>query len=153
MGKEIRKMPNRIKVEIKNTGSQPNPFYATPGSAGCDIRSDETIWFSPNETKLVHTGIHIKVPEGFECQVRPRSGLSLKSGLRVANSPGTIDFDYIGEVCIIIHNTNDHSVAINKGDRIAQLVFCPVYQADFIQVDELENTERGSGGFGSTGKN
>lgn len=146
-------MANTIDVKIKNVGSQPNPEYATSGSAGCDIRSNEDVVIFAYQTKLVHTGIHIKVPEGFECQVRPRSGLSLKTGLRVANSPGTIDSDYRGEVCIIVHNTSAYNMSISKGDRIAQLVFCPVYQAKFIQVDELDKTDRGSGGFGSTGKN
>lgn len=144
-------MQNQVEVKIKNAGSQDLPNYATSGSAGCDIRSNEDVVLGPNETKLVHTGIYIKVPEGFECQVRPRSGLSLKTGLRVANSPGTIDSDYRGEVCIIVHNTSAYNMSIAKGDRIAQLVFCPVYQAKFIQVDELDKTERGSGGFGSTG--
>lgn len=130
------------------------PTYETPGAAGCDVRlySPDGKWLIPaGFTSAVPTGLKVKIPVGFELQVRPRSGLSLKTKLRVANAPGTIDSDYRGEIKIILTNTGNEDILLNHGDRIAQLVLCPVYQASFIEVDSLDETTRGEGGFGSTG--
>jgi dUTP pyrophosphatase len=128
------------------------PKYQTSGAAGFDFHSTDDVVIMPGDTALVGTGLAFAVPELFELQVRPRSGLSAKTGLRVANAPGTVDSDYRGEVKIIITNTGFVPQHIKVGDRIAQGVLCPVYQADFWEVKELDSTERGSGAFGSTGK-
>ena len=129
------------------------PMYATDGSAGFDFYTiiDTVVW--EGETQLIRTGLSMEIPVGYELQIRPRSGLSLSTKLRVANSPGTIDSDYRGEIKIIIENIGDNEVLINQGDRIAQGVLCKVPQANFIEVDKLDETERGDGGFGSTDKN
>lgn len=132
------------------------PQYATPGASGFDLVALEEICIFPGATKLVKTGLAIDVGPGYELQVRPRSGLSLKTTLRVANSPGTVDSDFRGEVCVIMTNTadaghNTHNI-IRKGDRIAQGVVCPVMRADMEVVEYLDETNRGAGGFGSTGK-
>ncbi len=131
------------------------PQYETQGASGMDVRANEWTVVSPKETKLIKTGLYMAIPEGFEIQVRPRSGLSLKTPLRIANTPGTIDADYRGEVCIIVTNTHSvENVIINAGDRIAQLVLQRVPQINWETVeskDQLPSTERGSGGFGSTG--
>jgi dUTP pyrophosphatase len=137
------------------------PEYQSKGASGFDLVALEDTEIAPGETKLVKTGIAVAVEEGFELQVRPRSGTSLKTGLRVANAPGTVDSDYRGEVCVILWNsvprrngdTDEYLVAkIKKGDRIAQGVICPVIRAELEVVEELDSTKRGSGGFGSTGK-
>jgi dUTP pyrophosphatase len=127
------------------------PAYQTPGSAGCDVCAleDTTGW--KDGRLLVRTGISLEVPQGYECQVRPRSGLALKFGTTVLNSPGTIDSDYRGEVKVLLLCTAPWNPVIKKGDRIAQLVFAPVVQAQFEVADELNETDRGEGGFGSTG--
>lgn len=131
------------------------PFYATTGAAGADIRASipekKSIVVKAGERKLIPTGIQMEIPEGFEVQVRPRSGLSLKSSLLVVNSPGTIDCDYRGEVNVIIGNFGTTDYEIEHGLRIAQLVLAPVTQARYVKVDALGETQRGSGGFGSTG--
>ena len=131
------------------------PQYETKGAAGMDIRSNENITLLPGETKLIHTGLFVAIPEGFELQVRPRSGLSLKGPFRVANAPGTIDSDYRGEICIIGQNTSDSAeFSIAVGDRIAQLVLQTVPQVEWVTVESheaLSETSRGAGGFGSTG--
>lgn len=144
------------------------PKYATNGSSGFDLVALEDVAIYPGETALVKTGLAVDVGPGYEMQVRPRSGLSLKTPLRVSNSPGTVDADYRGEVCVIMTNTSTDKGAlqdkngtyisglrgtqnIKKGDRIAQGVICPVVQADIEVVDYLDETERGAGGFGSTG--
>jgi dUTP pyrophosphatase len=131
------------------------PFYATEGAAGADIRASlpekKSLVVRPGERLLVPTGLSMEIPVGYEIQVRPRSGLSLKSSLMVVNSPGTIDSDYRGEVNIIIGNFGKEDYIIEHGLRIAQLVISPVLQAKFITVDGLSETQRGSGGFGSTG--
>lgn len=134
------------------------PKYQTDGASGFDLHALESIQIAPGETLLVKTGLSFAIPKGFELQVRPRSGTSLKTSLRVANSPGTIDSDYRGEVCVIISNTyhlSDDETSgnqiIRKGDRIAQGVICPVFKARFVEVEELDETQRGEGGFGSTG--
>lgn len=125
--------------------------YATPGSAGADVVCKEDFVLQPMERKLIPTGLRISVPEGFEIQVRPRSGLALRHGLSMVNTPGTIDSDYRGEVGVILINLGQEPIAIQAGERIAQWVLCPVYQAEFTPVDELPPTGRGEGGFGSTG--
>jgi len=139
----------QIKVSKTDKSAQ-IPKYAHSGDSGFDLASTESVTLSPGETKLVSTGLSFQIPRGYEMQVRPRSGLSLKSNFRVANSPGTIDSNYRGEVKIIAENTGHRPIFIEKGDRIAQGVICPVYNAIFIE-DELEDTERGSLGFGSSG--
>lgn len=128
------------------------PEYQTTGAAGFDLHSTSSELIMPGETKLIGTGLAFKVPYDFEMQVRPRSGISAKTGVRVANSPGTIDSDFLGEVKIILTNTGNLPYTVNVGDRVAQGVICPVYQAEFHVVDSLESTERGDKGFGSTGK-
>ena len=127
------------------------PKYATNGSSGFDLVAVEDVSLATGETKLIKTGLAFDVGRGYELQVRPRSGLSLKTGLRVANSPGTVDSDFRGEVCVIMENTGQH-YNIKKGDRIAQGVICPVVQADFEVVNELDKTIRGANGYGSSGK-
>lgn len=135
------------------------PKYQTSGSAGCDVCAyilntqgePSRHFLLPNDILLVPTGLKFKVPDGYEMQIRPRSGLSLKTKLRIANSPGTLDCDYIGELKIIVENIGSQEIQIIHGDRIAQLIFAPVLQANFAIKDSLEQTERGSGGFGSTG--
>lgn len=127
------------------------PQYATPGAAGFDLVAAEDVFLRGGETKLVPTGLSFEIPEGYEMQIRPRSGLSLKTGLRIANAPGTIDSDYRGEVKIIVENTSNTYHHIEKGDRIAQGVIAPVMRAVFEEADDLSETDRGSGGFGSTG--
>lgn len=143
-----------MKVKIVNKGNQPLPTYATSGSAGMDLRAniDETILLHPNERRLIPTGLHIQLPKGYEANVRPRSGLALKNGITVLNSPGCIDSDYVGEIGVILINHSIQAFEIKNGDRIAQLTINKVEQAEWEVVDSLDNTERGEGGFGSTGK-
>ena len=142
-----------IKVEIINKGKHPLPEYATILSAGMDIRAniDQPILLKPLERKLVPTGLFIALPAGFEAQVRPRSGLAFKKGVTVLNTPGTIDADYRGEVGVILVNISSEDFTIEDGERIAQLVIAKHEQASWVQVEELSSTERGAGGFGSTG--
>lgn len=130
------------------------PKYASRGSSGFDLHALENSSVAPGETKLIRTGVTFEIPEGFELQVRPRSGLSLKTPLRLSNSPGTVDADYRGEVQILAWNTaaqGGPAFEIKKGDKIAQGVICPVLQVQFEEVRTLSETERGAGGFGSTG--
>lgn len=142
-----------MTVKIINTTEFELPRYETRASAGLDIRANlnEAITLKPLERTLVKTGLFMEIPEGYEAQVRPRSGLSLKKGLTVLNSPGTIDADYRGEVGVILANLSNESVVIEPGERIAQLVFARFEQAEFVNVETLSETERGAGGFGSTG--
>jgi len=143
----------RVKVQIKKLSEDAViPQYAHKTDAGADVYAIEDVTLKPHETQLIKTGISVAIPVGYEIQVRPRSGLSLKTGLRVANAPGTIDSDYRGEVCVIMTNTANLSQTINKGDKIAQLVISVVPMIDWVEVDELDSTERGEGGFGSTDK-
>ena len=130
------------------------PTYATKNSAGLDLRSNSInpIVVKPGERKLIPTGIYTQLPDGYEAQVRPRSGLALKFGITVLNTPGTIDADYTGEIGVILMNHSDVDFIVNVGDRIAQLVLNKVEQIEWNSVETLEETERGSGGFGSTGK-
>ena len=143
-----------MKVKVINKSKNNLPFYATKGSAGMDVYSNEELELGPLSTTIVKTGLFVKIPEGYEIQVRPRSGLSAKSKLRIANSPGTIDSDYLGEIGIIIDNISDtYHHLIKKGERIAQLVLKKVEQIEWEEVEEFsEITERNTGGFGSTGK-
>ena len=143
-----------MKVLVINKSNNELPAYETIGSAGLDIRAniDESISLKPFERKLIKTGLFLEIPVGYEAQVRPRSGFALKNGVTVLNSPGTIDADYRGEVGVILINLSQENVEIHSGDRIAQLVFAKVEQAEWIEVETLSETERGAGGFGSTGK-
>lgn len=127
------------------------PAYASEGAAGMDVLSAEEVTLEPGARHAVATGIAVAIPAGFEMQVRPRSGLALKHGITVANAPGTIDSDYRGEVKVILVNLGDAPFKVRRGDRIAQLVLAPVTRASWLKVDELDETARGEGGFGSTG--
>ncbi len=142
-----------IKVEIINKSKHALPEYATLHAAGMDLRAnlDEPILLKPLERKLIPTGLLIALPAGFEAQVRPRSGLAFKKGLTVLNSPGTIDADYRGEIGVILINLSNEDFLVEDGERIAQLVIARHEQADWVEVQELSATERGAGGFGSTG--
>ncbi|WP_310534522.1 dUTP diphosphatase [Novosphingobium sp.] len=127
------------------------PAYATSGAAGMDVVSAEDVSLAPGARHAVATGLAMAIPPGFEVQVRPRSGLALKHGITVPNTPGTIDSDYRGELKIILINHGSVPFDIRRGDRVAQLVLAPVVQAGWVEVDELDDTARGAGGFGSTG--
>lgn len=143
----------QINVKIVNRSPHPLPQYATPQSAGMDIRAwlATPVTLAPLERTMIHTGIYIELPPGWECQVRPRSGLALKRGITVLNTPGTIDADYRGEVCVILVNLSNEPQTIDDGERIAQLVVARHSTVDWVVVDSLEQSERGTGGFGSTG--
>lgn len=142
-----------MKVNIVNKGHQPLPQYATPQSAGMDLRAnlDEPVTLKPLERRLIPTGLHIALPAGYEAQVRPRSGLALKKGITVLNSPGTIDADYRGEIGVVLINLSQEDFVVNDGERIAQMVIARHENADFIEVEVLDETERGEGGYGHTG--
>jgi dUTP pyrophosphatase len=144
---------NPVKVRINHKSQHALPSYETIDSAGMDVRAmlDEPVVLKPMERALIKTGLFLEIPAGYECQVRPRSGLALKKGITVLNAPGTIDADYRGEVGVILINLSNESFTIENGERIAQLVFARFEQADFEVVDELTETDRGAGGFGSTG--
>lgn len=144
--------PISIRVRRLAHGADlPLPAYATTGAAGMDVVSAEDLDLMPGQRHAVATGLSIAIPDGYEVQVRPRSGLALKHGITVPNTPGTIDSDYRGELKIILINHGDQPFPIRRGDRIAQLVAAPVQRADFIEVQDLDDTARGAGGFGSTG--
>jgi len=140
-------------INIVNTGHQPLPQYATAQSAGLDLRAniDEPVTLRPGERRLIPTGLHIALPEGFEAQIRPRSGLALKHGVSVLNTPGTVDADYRGELMVLLVNFSDTDFVVNDGERIAQMVIARYEQVDFNPVDALDVTERGEGGYGHTG--
>lgn len=142
-----------LKVDVKIV-CEPEflPIYKTEGASGADVMSVEDVTICPRERKLINTGIRISVPQGYEAQLRPRSGLSAKKGLTLINAVGTVDSDYRGICYASIVNLSDEIQEIKKGERIAQLVIAPVVQANFINVDTLDETERGEGGFGSTGQ-
>ena len=127
------------------------PVYAHEGDAGMDVCSVDDVEIAPGSRALVHTGLVMILPRGYEAQVRPRSGLALKHGVTVLNTPGTIDEGYRGEVGVILANFGDAAFSVKKGDRIAQIVVAPVTRADIVEVSEVDGTERGGGGFGSTG--
>lgn len=143
-----------MKINIINKSHHALPAYATEQSAGMDIRAyiEESIVLHPMERKLIHTGLYMALPKGYEAQVRPRSGLALKHGITVLNSPGTIDADYRGEIGVVLINLSAEDFVINDGERIAQLVIAKHETAEFIEVEELDDTERGAGGYGHTGK-
>lgn len=142
-----------IKIKVVNKGNQQLPEYATPLSAGMDLRANigEDIVLRPMERHIVPTGLYIALPAGYEAQVRPRSGLALKHGITVLNSPGTIDADYRGEIGVLLINLSDKDFVITDGERIAQMVIARHEQGEFEIVDELDTTERGEGGYGHTG--
>lgn len=142
-----------MKINIINHSQHPLPKYETEASAGMDLRANltEPITLKPLERVLVKTGLFMELPIGYEAQVRPRSGLALKKGITVLNSPGTIDADYRGEIGVILINLSSEDFVIENGERIAQLVIAKYEQAEFIEVNQLSETARGAGGFGSTG--
>lgn len=147
-------MTDRIGVAIKRLPHGAGlalPAYATAGAAGMDVVAAEDCTIAPGARHAVATGFALAIPQGYEIQVRPRSGLALKHGITVPNTPGTIDSDYRGELKVILINHGSEDFAIARGDRIAQLVLAPVTQAVWSEVEELDETDRGSGGFGSTG--
>ena len=143
-----------MRIKVINKSRNELPEYSTPLSAGMDIRASlsETVVIRPGERKLISTGLYFEIPEGYEVQIRPRSGLAIKHGITVLNSPGTIDADYRGEVCIILINLGSENFEINNGDRIAQMVVSKFEHCLWQSVEELNATERGTGGFGHTGK-
>lgn len=142
-----------VKISVVNRGHQPLPTYATVQSAGMDLRAnlEEAVTLRPMERRLIPTGLHIALPEGYEAQVRPRSGLALKHGLTVLNAPGTIDADYRGEIGVVLINLSEQDFVVNDGERIAQLVIASYEQCDFTVVEALDETARGEGGYGHTG--
>jgi dUTP pyrophosphatase len=140
---KLKRLPHGEGLEL--------PRYATDGAAGMDVLSAEDIVLEPGMRYAVATGLSLAIPPGYEIQVRPRSGLALKHGISVPNTPGTIDSDYRGELKVILINHGSEAFAIHRGDRVAQLVLAPVTRASWDEVDELDATERGEGGFGSTG--
>lgn len=143
-----------MKIKIKNLSKHQLPSYSTMMSAGMDVRANlnESITLKPLERILIPTGLYLAIPNGYEVQVRPRSGLAIKNGITLLNSPGTIDADYRGEVKIILANMSNEPFVVNDGDRIAQFVVAKYEQVDWEPVLELDKTERGEGGFGHTGK-
>jgi dUTP pyrophosphatase len=145
-----------VRIEVQRVGGRgeplPLPSYATPGSAGLDLRADVAVALGPGERALVPTGLALAVPLGYEGQVRPRSGLALRNGVTCLNSPGTLDSDYRGELSVILVNLGQEPVKLARGERIAQLVVSPVSRAELAEVAELPPTSRGAGGFGHTGR-
>ncbi len=140
---ELKRLPHGEGLDL--------PVYATAGSAGMDIVSAEDVTIAPGARHAVATGLSMAIPRGYEIQVRPRSGLAFKHGITVPNTPGTIDSDYRGELKVLLINHGTEAFEIKRGDRVAQLVLAPVIQAAWVEVEELDATERGAGGFGSTG--
>jgi dUTP pyrophosphatase len=145
---------SQFRVRVLRETSNELPAYETADSAGLDLRANlaEPVTLSPGARVLIPTGLRLEIPSGYEGQVRPRSGLALKQGLTVLNSPGTIDADYRGDVGVILVNLSEQDQRIEHGDRVAQLVFAPVIQAKWVEVETLGESDRGAGGFGSTGK-
>lgn len=145
----------RVRVlRLPHGAGLPLPEYMTPHAAGCDLRAavSEPLTLAPGGRAAVPTGLAIALPEGYEAQIRPRSGLALRAGVTCLNSPGTVDADYRGEVQVILANLGSEPFAVSRGDRIAQMIIAPVSRAAFEEADSLEETARGAGGFGSTGK-
>lgn len=142
-----------IKIKVVNSGNQPLPQYETPQSAGMDLRAniENPILLQPLDRKLIPTGLHIALPEGYEAQIRPRSGLALKKGITCLNTPGTIDADYRGDVGVILVNLSNEEFVVQPGERIAQMIINKVERCKFEIVESLDETERGEGGFGHTG--
>ncbi|EGK00240.1 MULTISPECIES: dUTP diphosphatase [Dysgonomonas] len=143
-----------MNVKIINKSHHPLPEYATPYSAGVDLRANitEPVTLKPLERTLIPTGLYLELPQGYEAQIRPRSGLAFKHGLTVLNSPGTIDADYRGEICVILVNLSNDEFVINDGERICQMVIASHEQVLWEEVEAINETERGAGGFGHTGK-
>ncbi|MEY2917511.1 MAG: hypothetical protein RIS73_1225 [Bacteroidota bacterium] len=143
----------KITINIINTSCNPLPTYATPGSAGMDIRAnlEHSLTLQPFERSLTPTGLFIELPEGYEAQIRPRSGMALKQGITCLNSPGTVDSDYRGELKVILINLSNTAQIINNGDRIAQMIIAKTEKAEFNLVEQLSETIRSGGGFGHTG--
>lgn len=143
-----------MKIKIVNNGTQPLPQYATNGSAGMDLRAniENPILIKPLDRKLIPTGLHIALPEGYEAQIRPRSGLAIKHGITCLNTPGTIDSDYRGDVGVILVNLSNEDYVVQPGERIAQMIINKYERVEFEVVETLDETERGEGGFGHTGK-
>jgi dUTP pyrophosphatase len=141
------------KIKVINKGRHPLPQYATPQSAGMDLRAniDAPVTLRPMERRLIPTGLFIALPAGYEAQVRPRSGLALKHGITVLNTPGTIDADYRGEVMVLLVNLSDKDFVVEDGERVAQMVVARHEQGQWVEVEELDATERGAGGYGHTG--
>ncbi|MBX3120059.1 MAG: dUTP diphosphatase [Fimbriimonadaceae bacterium] len=142
---------DKVPIPITLSPDAQLPAYETDGAAGMDLRCTEDFELQPMERKAVPTGLKVAIPIGFEGQVRPRSGLAIRLGLSMVNTPGTIDSDYRGEIKVLMINLGQEVVKVSKGERIAQLVICPVARAEWIVTEELEDTTRGVGGFGSTG--
>lgn len=144
---------SKIEIKFVSKSGAKVPEYKTSGSAGCDVCAflEQDVVLKRGERKAIPTGLFTEIPFGYEIQVRPRSGLALKNGVTVLNSPGTIDSDYRGEICVILINLGDEEFVVHSGDRIAQLVVSPVTQGVFVRAEKLCDTERGEGGFGSTG--
>lgn len=140
-----------VPIPIVLSADAQLPTYETDGAAGMDLRCTEEFVLEPLERRMVPTGLKVAIPKGFEGQVRPRSGLAIRLGLSMVNTPGTIDSDYRGEIKVLLINLGKEVVKVSKGERIAQLVVCPVARAEWIVTQELEDTTRGEGGFGSTG--
>lgn len=143
-----------MRVNIINKSNNALPAYETASSAGMDLRAfvDADVVLKPFERKLIPTGLYIELPDGYEAQIRPRSGLAIKSGITVLNSPGTIDADYRGEIKVILINLSQDDFTIKSGERICQMVIAKHEKAEFVEVNEISETERGAGGFGHTGK-
>ncbi|MBQ7639902.1 MAG: dUTP diphosphatase [Bacteroidales bacterium] len=143
-----------MKDRIVNRSPYPCPAYATPLSAGMDLKANltEPVTLGPLERTMVPTGLYIALPEGYEAQIRPRSGLAAKHGITVTNAPGTVDADYRGEICVLLVNLSNTPFVINPGERIAQMVIARYEKVEWEEVEALDETERGTGGFGSTGR-
>ena len=144
---------DNVIIQLINDSNNPNPAYATPQAAGMDLRTNlsEPVTLAPGERKLIPTGLRVALPEGYEMQLRPRSGLALKHGITLLNSPGTIDADYRGEIGVIVINLGNEPFVINHGERICQMVVARYSHVSWQQVSELDDTERSAGGFGHTG--
>ncbi|MCX7954506.1 MAG: dUTP diphosphatase [Bacteroidales bacterium] len=144
-----------MKVKIINKSKHPNPSYITEQSSGMDLRAnlDKPVVLKPLERVLIPTGLYIELPQGYEAQIRPRSGLAIKHGITVLNTPGTIDADYRGEIGVILINLSNEEVVINDGDRICQMVICKVEKIEWENTETIIDTARGAGGFGHSGKN
>ena len=144
-----------MKIKIVNQSKHPLPEYKTKASAGVDIRAnlDQVVTLKPLERALIPTGLFIELPVGYEAQIRPRSGLALNEGLSILNTPGTLDADYRGEIGVIVVNLSNNLITIEDGERICQMIINKVEQAEWVEVEELSDSERGKGGFGHTGKN
>lgn len=142
-----------MKIKIVNRSKHPLPAYSTEASAGMDLRAnlEDDVVMEPGERKLIKTGLYVEIPAGFEAQIRPRSGLAISKGITVLNSPGTIDSDYRGEICVILINLSNEKFVIKDGERICQMIIARHEKAEWINVSDLEDSGRGAGGFGHTG--